>query len=309
MSTLRSFREKRQSRGLPNNTCELLTNAQTGRWTSLWKGPNGKQRPIPQPETKRGHELQNERSGLQKIQLSLGGPCPALLSASGPCQWTGQEKAKRGFNPLQSDNGGGGGKRRKECTDSPPHPSPASNLSSGILQPSLQGRRPRGQGAGYCGLRAPTPPPLPLSISYCGRPRRVAQTLAVRPRTADGLRALLTEEPRRVLLGGAGCGGREAVNSGRRPGWLPGWVHGSEIPSPGAGRSGKAAAESRLGLGALRGPSLLLDPAHQLSGSPSQPPSGVTGFQSEIQKEKDFRNWQRGRGESSETWLNLLILS
>ena len=50
------------------------------------------------------------------------------------------------------------------------------------------------------------------------------------------------------------------MNSGRRPGWLPGWVRGSEIPSPGAGRSGKAAAESRLGLGALQGPSLL-DPS------------------------------------------------
>lgn len=89
----------------------------------------------------------------------------------------------------------------------------------------------------------------------------MAQTLAVRPRTAVGLRQLLTEEPWRVLLEGAGCGGRGAVNFGRRPGWLPGWVRGSEIPSPGAGRSGKAAAESRLGLGALQGPSLLLDPS------------------------------------------------
>lgn len=64
-----------------------------------------------------------------------------------------------------------------------------------------------------------------------------------------------------MLLEGAGCGGKGAVNFGRRPGWLPGWVRGSEIPSPGAGRSGKAAAESRLGLGALQGPSLLLDPS------------------------------------------------
>lgn len=39
----------------------------------------------------------------------------------------GQEKTQ----PSHSDNPG-----RKECTDSPPHPSPASNLSSGILQPS-----------------------------------------------------------------------------------------------------------------------------------------------------------------------------
>ena len=64
-----------------------------------------------------------------------------------------------------------------------------------------------------------------------------------------------------MLLERAERGGRGAVNSGRRPGWLPGWVRGSEIPSPGAGRSGKAAAESRLDLGALQGPSLLLDPS------------------------------------------------
>ena len=191
----------------------------------------------------------------------MGGPCPALLSASGPCQWTGQGKAKRGLNPLQSDNGGGGGRRRKECTDSPPHPSPASNLSSGILQLSLQGRSPRGQDAGYRRLRAPTPPPLPLSISFCGKPLRVAQTLGVRPRTAVGLRPPLTEEPRRVLLEGAGCGGKGAVNSGRRPGWLPGWVCGSQIFPPVRVGAGKAAAESRLGLGALQGPSLLLDPS------------------------------------------------
>ena len=42
---------------------------------------------------------------------------------------------------------------------------------------------------------------------------------------------------------------------------LRGWVCGSGVPSPGAGRSWKAAAESRLGLGALEGRGLLLDPS------------------------------------------------
>lgn len=241
----------------------------------------------------------------------MGGPCPGLLSASGPCQWTGQGKAKRGLNRLQSDNGGGGGRRGKEYTDSPPHPSPASNLSSGILQPSLQGRSPRGQDAGYRRLRAPTPPPLPLSISFCGKPLGVAQTLRVRPRTAVGLRPPLTEEPRRVLLERAGCRGRGAVNSGRRPGWLPGWVRGSEIfPSVRVG-AGKLPLNQRWAWVLCKAPasSWILPRGPSAVRIPVSTAVRCYGFQSEIQKAKDFRNWQRGRGKSLETRLNLLILS
>ena len=114
-----------------------------------------------------------------------------------------------------------------------------------------------------------------------------------------------------MLLERAERGGRGAVNSGRRPGWLPGWVRGSEIPSPGAGRSGKAAAESRLDLGALQGPSLLLDPS-PLPISCQHPPlhrrQVLLDF-SQNPERKGLQELAARLRESSETWLSLLVLS
>lgn len=59
---------------------------------------------------------------------------------------------------------------RKECTDSPPHPSPASNLSSGILQLSFTGVKWRGRGAGSSPQRNPLSPTPALRSSGTGSP-------------------------------------------------------------------------------------------------------------------------------------------
>lgn len=115
---------------------------------------------IPQPETKRGHELQNERSGLQKVQLTLGGSRPALLSLSGPWQWTGQEKAKRGLNPPKViTREGEAGVGRNVLIHRPTHPLPLISL------PEFYSPLYRGGGRGG---RAPVtkdcrnlPPPTP----------------------------------------------------------------------------------------------------------------------------------------------------
>lgn len=66
---------------------------------------------------------------------------------------------------LEEEAGG-----RKECTDSPPHPSPASNLSSGILQPSFTGMKCRGLGAGFSPQRNPLSPTPARRSSGTGSP-------------------------------------------------------------------------------------------------------------------------------------------
>lgn len=143
--------------------------------------------------------------------------------------------------PTQSDNRGGGGRGRKECTDSLPHPSPASNLSSGILQPSLTGAEAEGTGRGLP-TAAGTPPHPPLPISFCGKPRGVVHdpgSLLSAP--ACDRRASC------VPMGGAQRGERAAVNSGRRHGSRRGWVRGRAESS--LSPCWRAAAESQLGPG------------------------------------------------------------
>lgn len=143
--------------------------------------------------------------------------------------------------PTQSDNRAGGGRGRKECTDSLPHPSPASNLSSGILQPSLTGAEAEGTGRGLP-TAAGTPPHPPLPISFCGKPRGVVHdpgSLLSAP--ACDRRASC------VPMGGAQRGERAAVNSGRRHGSRRGWVRGRAESS--LSRCWRAAAESQLGPG------------------------------------------------------------
>lgn len=83
----------------------------------------------------------------------------------------------RGPNPPKAIAGEEMAERRKECTDSPPHPSLASNLSSGILQPSFTGTEAEG-----AGLRLPPAAgtiPHPCQSSSAGSLWSPAHTPAV----------------------------------------------------------------------------------------------------------------------------------
>lgn len=137
---------------------------------------------IPQPETKRGHELQNERSGLQKVQLTLGGSRPALLSLSGPWQWTGQEKAKRGLNPpkvITGEGEAGGG--RNVLIHRPTHPLPLISLPE-FYSPLYRGGGRGGRAPVIKGCRnlpPPTPHPRPRACqsASAGSPGELCRPL------------------------------------------------------------------------------------------------------------------------------------
>lgn len=179
--------------------------------------------------------------------------------------------------PSQSDNGGGGGRGRKECTDSPPHPSPASNLFPEFYNRLILGRRQRGRAPITAGCRN-----LPGRSSSAGspgvmhRPRQFALSSCLRPKNFP---ACCWGQGMRVgVAGGEATGRRRSCESRETSRLARGGGCTRLIPG--------------CGLSALEGRGLLQDPSRgQLSGSPSPQPSGVTGFQSEILKE-NFRNWQ-----------------
>lgn len=173
--------------------------------------------PFPNLKTK-GVTSCKMSAGLQKIQLSLGGPCPDCLAKvwTLPVDRSGEGQERTQLSPGITGRGGRRGKNI--LIHRPTHPLPLISLPE-FYSSLYRGGAREGQDAGYRRLRAPLLPSPALVNQLLREASGSSADPAGPPSAAAPALAAPTEEPRRVLLERAGCRGR-VVNSGRRPGWL-----------------------------------------------------------------------------------------